>query len=252
MKRWVVACLGLLWACGSRAETEYQGLRGARFGDANGSLVYRYYVPPKADPREPLPLVLYLHSNGRQGSDNERQVDFRVTRWVENQLDHPCFVIAPQLPKGQWVDADFAKGNYSFDEAKLTNNLQLVIELLELFFKRYPIDRKRVYVVGTSLGGFGTWDLLMRRPDWFAAAVPIEGGGDPKQAARLAKIPIWAFHGAKDTHVPVAATREMIAALKALGASPKYTEYPDVDHESSARVFAPATGLDAWLFEQHR
>ncbi|HEX5661554.1 MAG TPA: hypothetical protein VFX59_30400, partial [Polyangiales bacterium] len=78
----------------------------------------------------------------------------------------------------------------------------------------------------------------------------IEGGSDPKQATRVAGIPIWVFHGAKDHTVPVAAAREMIQALKAIGSSPRYTEYPDVDHESAPRAFTPE--LDTWLFEQHR
>lgn len=247
-----VAWLCVLWACQSRAESEYKGLRGARFGDPQGSLMYRYYVPPSASAEHPLPLVLYLHSNGRQGSDNEKQVDYRVTRWVENQLAHPCFVLAPQLPKGFWVDTMFAKGNFVYDEGRLTEPMRLVFGLVELFRKRYPIDGSRIYVVGTSLGGFATWDLLTRKPEWIAAAVPIEGGGDPKQVTRFAHIPIWAFHGAKDTRVPVAATREMIEAMRAIGASPRYTEYPDVDHESAPRAFAPETGLDAWLFEQRK
>ncbi|MET0283191.1 MAG: dienelactone hydrolase family protein [Polyangiales bacterium] len=248
----LVAWLCFVGACQSSVDTEYKGLRGARFADSLGGLVYRYYVPPEADAEHPLPLVLYLHSNGRQGVDNEAHVDYRVTRWVENQREHPCFVLAPQLPKGYWVDTNFAKGSYRFDDGKVGQSMQLVIELLELFQKRYPIDRTRIYVVGTSLGGYGTWDLMMRRPQLIAAGVPIEGGGDPTQAIRVAGIPIWAFHGAKDKTVPVTATRAMIEALKAIHASPRYTEYPDVDHESAPRAFAAGTGLDDWLFEQHK
>jgi predicted peptidase len=243
MRRWGLIAFLCLWSCRSDAEHEYQGLRGARFADSRGALVYRYHVPPQAGPEHRLPLVLYLHDEGRAGRDNERQVDFRVTRW----LAHPCFVLAPQLPRGSWVAAKLAKGSYTFEEDKLTEPLQLVIELLELFLKRYPIDVSRIYVVGTSAGGFGAYELLMRKPHWFAAAVAIEGGGDPKQVTRFANIPLWAFHGVKDSKVPVAATRELIQALKAIGASPKYTEYPDTAWQ---RAFTPE--LDAWLFEQHR
>lgn len=253
MKRvWLIALLCLLCACRLREEAPIQGLRGARFTDEWGTMKYRYYVPPQADVNHRLPLVLYLHSDGRQGTSNKKQVDFRVTRWVDNQHAHPCFVLAPQLARGSWVNADFSFGSYTFDQAAITRGMQLVIDLVGLFVKHYPIDRSRIYVVGTSIGGFGTWDLLMRKPEGIAAAVPIEGAGDPAQAARLVGIPIWAFHGARDHVVPVSGSRAMIEALRAAGGTPKYTEYPDVDHDSAPRVFAPETGLDDWLFAQRR
>ncbi|HEY6881959.1 MAG TPA: dienelactone hydrolase family protein [Polyangiales bacterium] len=248
----LLALLCLLAACRLREEAPIQGLRGARFGDEWGSMKYRYYVPPQADVDHRLPLVLYLHGDGMQGRGNKKHVDARVTRWVDNQDAHPCFVLAPQLPRGAWVNADITFGSYTFEEAAITESMRLVIDLVSLFVKHYPIDRNRVYVVGTSLGGFATWDLLMRKPEGIAAAVPIEGAGDPKQAARIANVPIWAFHGALDHVVPVSGSRAMIEALRAAGGAPKYTEYPDVDHDSGPRVFAPATGLDDWLFAQRR
>ncbi|HEX5658540.1 MAG TPA: hypothetical protein VFX59_15160, partial [Polyangiales bacterium] len=169
MWRWGLIAFCLLCACREPEDT-YRGLRGARFADPSGALMYRFYVPPDASPEHRLPLVLYLGS--QRGYDNEQHVDYRVTRWVENQLQHPCFVLAPQLPRGAWVAADPTKGSYTFDEAKLTEPMQLVIELLELFMKRYPLDLTRIYVVGD----YGAWELLMRKPHWFAAAIVIEGG----------------------------------------------------------------------------
>jgi predicted peptidase len=243
---------GLLLVACSGPTDPYKGLQGARYADASGALLYRYYVPPAASREHPLPLVLYLHSNGRQGADNTKHIDFRVTRWVEDQARHPCFVLAPQLPQGYWVDWDFKRGNYALDALSITPALQMTIRLLRQLLDKYPIDRSRLYVVGTSLGGFGTWDLLAREPDRFAAAVPIEGGGDPSKAQLFAQVPIWAFHGARDQTVPVAATRAMIEALRAAGGSPKYTEYADIDHEAPSRVFLPQTGLDDWLFAQRR
>jgi predicted peptidase len=212
--------------------------------------MYRYFVPPEADADHPLPLVLYLHGDDRQGIDNQKQVDSQVTHWIEHRATHPCFVLAPQLPKGFWVATDFAKGNYAYEEQKLTESMKLVLGLVELFVKHYAVDRARIYVAGSEIGGFGTWDLLTRKPEWFAAAVPIDGGGDPAQVARFAKIPIWAFHGRRDHAVPVAATRAMIEALEKAGGSPKYTEYKDVDHDSARRALTPE--LDAWLFAQRR
>jgi predicted peptidase len=247
---WLV--LLVMTACARDIETEHEGLRGARFDRPYGAFVYRYFVPPTASAQRELPLVIYLHSNGRQGDDNRKQVDFRVSRWVKNQASYPCFVLAPQMPEGRWVDVDYPRGRYDLATTPATVWMRLTIALIEEKLKHWSVDRRRVYLLGTSLGGYGTWDLLARRPDWFAAAVPIEGGGDPRVAARFADVAVWAFHGAADRSVPVDGSRLMIEALRAAGGTPRYTEYPDVDHDSPARVFAPETGLDAWLFSQAR
>jgi predicted peptidase len=101
------------------------------------------------------------------------------------------------------------------------------------------------------MGGYGTWDLLARRPDLIAAAVPICGGGDEQEVGRFAHIPIWAFHGADDTTVPVARSRNMVAALRAAGANVRYTEYAGTGHDS----WTPASQepeLLPWLFSQRR
>ena len=115
--------------------------------------------------------------------------------------------------------------------------------------KEFSIDATRLYVTGLSMGGYGTWDALQRYPDRFAAAVPICGGGDVKQAKKIAQIPIWAFHGDKDTAVPVERTRSMIAALKEAGGMPKYTEYPDVGHDSWTATYKDPA-LHEWMFAQ--
>jgi predicted peptidase len=101
------------------------------------------------------------------------------------------------------------------------------------------------------MGGYGTWDLAARRPELFAAAVPICGGGDVKMADKLAKVPIWVFHGDKDGAVPVERSREMIAAIEKAGGKPKYTEYKGVGHDSWTATYRDPKVI-AWLFEQKR
>ncbi len=64
------------------------------------------------------------------------------------------------------------------------------------------IDTSRIYICGLSMGGYGTWDLTARYENFFAAAAPICGGGNPENGAKLAKLPIWCFHGGKDNVVP--------------------------------------------------
>ena len=101
------------------------------------------------------------------------------------------------------------------------------------------------------MGGGGVWDLIGRRPDLFAAAVPICGAGDSSIAPRLIHLPIWCFHGDADKLVDVQYARTMIAALKKAGGHPRYTEYPGVGHDSYVKAFAEPE-LSDWLFNQKR
>ena len=101
------------------------------------------------------------------------------------------------------------------------------------------------------MGGYGTWDLISRRPELFAAAIPVCGGGDPAQAEKLAKLSIWAFHGDADPLVPVERPRDMIAAIKKAGGEPKYTEYKGVGHDAWTPTYRDNKVLD-WLFEQKK
>ena len=113
--------------------------------------------------------------------------------------------------------------------------MELVLELIDKLAAELPVDQRRRYITGLSMGGFGTWDAIERRPQFFAAAIPICGRGDPAQAAKLTKLPIWAFHGEKDPVVPVHRTKDMIAAIRAAGGTPKMTLYPDAGHDCSDR-----------------
>jgi len=125
------------------------------------------------------------------------------------------------------------------------------LEMLAALQSEYSIDPARILITGLSMGGFGTWDAVMRNPTLFAAAMPICGGGDPGKAALLKALPIWAFHGSADDIVPVAATRQMVDALKAVGGSIKYTEYPGGGHNVWGQTYADAEVL-RWLIDQHR
>ncbi len=101
------------------------------------------------------------------------------------------------------------------------------------------------------MGGFGTWDALARYPNLFAAAVPICGGADPTTADRYAKLPIWAFHGAKDPVVKVSRSRDIVGALRAVGSEIRYTEYPEAPHDSWTETYKNPE-LYAWLFAQQK
>ena len=114
-----------------------------------------------------------------------------------------------------------------------------------------PVDPDRVFLTGLSMGGYGTWDLAARMPDRFAAILPICGGGDIATATRIARLPIWCFHGDADDAVPVERSRQMIAAVKAAGGKPRYSELPGVGHDSWTPAYRDPAVLE-WLFDQSR
>ena len=158
------------------------------------------------------------------------------------QARYPAFVVAPQLPgDNEWA----GKG------ADVSPYAGLVLDLLTSLRREYAIDPNRIYLVGQSLGGFGTWDLISKRPGLFAAAIPLCGGGEITRIAAARGIPIWTFHGAKDQTVPVIRSRELVDALRAMGSPIKYTEYPEVAHDVWTRAFAERD-LPDWLFAQRR
>ena len=114
-----------------------------------------------------------------------------------------------------------------------------------------PIDPGRIYLTGLSMGGYGAWELAARIPERFAAVAPICGGGDEAQAAKLVGLPIWCFHGADDKVVPVERSRSMVAAIKAAGGEPKFSELPGVGHDSWTPAYRDGALL-GWLFQQRR
>jgi predicted peptidase len=104
------------------------------------------------------------------------------------------------------------------------------VQFVEQVSARYEVDPERIYLVGFSMGGYGTWHVAADYPTMFAAIAPICGGGQPKDAEALAHLPTWAFHGAKDEVVPVTESERMIQAMRAAGGAPKLTVFPDAGH----------------------
>ncbi len=244
-----VFVLGLTTAAGA-AEEKHPLFEKKVYTDAQGhELPLRLLKPEHYDPKEKYPLVLFLHGAGERGTDNDKQLIHGVREFAkeENRKKYPCFVIAPQCPTGdRWAD---------WSAKRLPDQplppMRLVIEMLKKAQKEYSIDPQRIYVTGLSMGGFGTFDLIERHPDWFAAAVPICGGGDVSAAPKIAKIPLWIFHGAKDKVVPVTNSRDMVEAVKKAGGHPRYTEYPDAGHDSWTATYKDPE-LYTWLFAQKK
>lgn len=224
--------------------------------EKNGkSLPYRLYIP-QGHEGEKLPLVLFMHGAGERGTDNIKQFingDWLLRRLVEGQDVHPCYILAPQCPEEgdqRWVNEAFECGTYCYDQTVLSEPMRLAIDILDMVEEKYPIDRKREYVTGLSMGGYATWYLISRFPERFAAAVPVCGGGDPAQAEKIRSVPVWTFHGDQDDIVPISGTRALVDALRQVGGDIRYTEYPGVMHGSWVNAYSEPDLVD-WLFS-HR
>jgi predicted peptidase len=221
----------------ARAKDEDAMLEKREYIDAVGKkLKYRLLLPPDYDPKTKYPLVLLLHGAGERGDDNTKQLIHGVAEFTkpENRKKYPCFLVAPQCPEGKkWVEVDWGADSHVMPKDP-SEPLRLALELIDALQKDYSIDKSRLYVTDT-----------------FAAAVPICGGADEKQAEKIAKLPIWVFHGAKDGAVKPSRSRNMVEALKKAGGAPKYTEYKDVGHDSWVPAYKDAEMM-AWLFGQKK
>lgn len=237
----------LFFHLGTMAQKTPPPFKKFLYTDKSDSLPYGILSPLKTEANKKYPLVIFLHGAGERGNDNEQHFKHIQLLFTTNTLNKfPCFVVAPQCPKNN-VWSQLTQGKSL--SASPTRPMKLFLELYDQILKDYPIDPARIYVTGISMGGFGTWDLLARFPDRFAAAVPICGGGDEKTAARIKHIPVWVFHGALDDIVSPALSRKMVSALQAQGAAPGYTEYPGIKHSSWYQAYKEPM-LMTWLFKQ--
>ncbi|GAB6166700.1 hypothetical protein JCM19992_27000 [Thermostilla marina] len=244
-------------AAHARAETVEETLR-ARMekrvyrNDAGESLPYRLLVPEGYDAGKKYPLILFLHGAGERGDDNALQLKHAQVLHLAADPAHPCFVVAPQCPVNRkWVEVAWSFDKPHETPEKPSYAMRLTLEILDALEKEFSIDPDRRYVTGLSMGGFGTFDILVRRPNYFAAAIPLCGGADDGRAAEFKHVPIWVFHGEKDPAVPVARSRSVVAVLKNLGADVRYTEYPGAGHNIWERAYYEP-GLREWLFAHVR
>src|SRR5262249_13737524 len=219
------------------ADKDERGFLHRVLKDTDGNEArYVLFVPHDYKGDKPYPVILFLHGIGESGSDRERQAKVGLGPAIRNQEKTFGFLaVCPQSQKRTWR-ADSEDG-------------QRAVRILDEVMKQYKVDARRVYLTGLSLGGMGTWSLAVRYPDRWAAIVPVCGGGDPRQAAKIKHIPCWCFHGDTDQAVPVDRSRQMIEALKAADGKPKYTEYPGVGHNSWDKAYGTAE-LYEWLLMQ--
>jgi len=221
------------------------------FTGADGS-VFRYRWAEKLpNDGSKVPLVIFLHGAGERGTNNVAQLRHGVGElldWLDKH-EKGYRLVAGQVPNDKrWVEVDWnAKGHAMPKKPSETMSLELA--LLDRLLADPRTDAQRVYVTGISMGGYGTWNIVCRRPDMFAAAMPICGGGDTTQAAKIAHVPIWVFHGSADRAVPVCRSRNMVSALWSAGSNVHYREYPDAGHNAWTRTYRDDEVLK-WFFSQ--
>ncbi len=206
---------------------------------------------PKNFGKKKLPLFIWLHGAGERGDDNVSQLIHIVPYLCSDmvQTTYPCIVLAPQCPEeGYWAPVKRHEW-VVINNGTITPSMHGFLELLDFILKDSAIDKSRVYVGGLSMGGFGTYDILSRRPDLFAAAVPICGGADLGKIELFKDIPLWVFHGSEDLVVNPQISRNLIEMLKQKGRVVRYTEYKGKGHDIWNEAIKEPELLP-WLFSQ--
>ena len=231
--------------------------RSVRLG--NESHAYKVWVPPGFDRGRSWPVILFLHGAGEAGTDGVQQTEVGLGPVLRSHSERfPAVVVFPQAPPGEVWLGDVARA---------------ATAALDQTIAEFRGDPDRIYLAGLSMGAYGCWVLAFEKPERYAAIVSVAGGivppaarlarlrelpptlkaDDPyaATAARVKGIPAWLFHGADDPTVPVTESRRIVAALEQAGASPHYTEYEGVGHNSWDRAFADPE-LPKWLLAQRR
>ena len=191
---------------------------------------YLLHLPPdyKANKKKRWPLMIFLHGAGERGTNLSVVTKHGPPKVVKNKTDFPFILVSPQCPPGErWDD-------------------ETIMALRQHAIDKYRVDTDRVYLTGLSMGGFGSWSLAVSYPNKFAAIAPICGGGetipillaDKRKQEQLRKVPIWAFHGAKDTAVKLEESERMVNAFKRIGSeNVQLTVYPEAQHDSWTETY---------------
>lgn len=252
----------LLFFCLATASAfaQYQEYDSLLYISAKGdSLRYRQLNPQQIEQGKKYPLVLFLHGAGERGNDNISQLRHGGMMFTNpvNREKYPAFVLAPQCPTDLYWPTQkrpdsFHKGNPFPLSQEISRPLALTKELLDQVIANYPIDSDRIYIVGLSMGGMGTFDMACRFPDLFAAAIPICGGIHTDRFSGFSsKTAFRIFHGDADSVVPVRFSRDAYLKLKSQGINVEYIEFPGVNHGSWDPAFNKADFME-WLFLQKK
>lgn len=193
-----------------------------------------YYKYISDTEKENMPLIIDIHGAGGRGKELSLINDGRVRAYLSRHTEYDCIVVSPQCHCDTWFEL--------FD---------VLLEFIDKMRKDSRVDTSRVYLTGASMGGYTSWQIAMSRPEWFAALVPLCGGGMYWNAWRIKDIPIWAFHGALDKTVLPEETLHIASAVNQCGGNAKITIYPKCDHNVWDTVYTSADMWN-WMFAQKK
>ena len=195
--------------------------RAYRSAVDNSLQPYRLFIPESYNASKPTPLVVALHG---MGGDENSMFDSYANGLLKREAERIGFLVV--CPKGR-DSASMYRGTAEQD----------VLDVMADVRRTYRVDAARIYLMGHSMGAYGTWSIAMDHPDIFAALGPISGGGCPAGMVKIRHIPQYVVHGDDDRTVPVSQSRNMVEAGKKAGAEIVYVEVPGGSHTS---VAAPA------------
>lgn len=226
------------------------------FIQGKDSLLFRLLLPQNFDESKQYPVLIFLHGSGERGNDNEAQLTHGSKLFLDESVrkDFPAIVVFPQCPQDDfWANiVRTPQDRFGFRKGgKPGKAMKLLMGLTDKLSSLSYASKDQIYVGGLSMGGMGTLELLRRKPRDFAAAFCICGGDNVANARKYKRIPLWFFHGGKDTTVPPEKSEAVVAELKRLKAPVKLTIYPEANHNSWDAAFAEPELLP-WLFSQKK
>lgn len=241
---------------------------------SNGlKMPYRLFHPYDTSIKK-KPLIVFLHGRGDRGTDNDAKIyheagiitNTNSLLTEEMQAKYPCYILVPQC-SDKTINEEWAKwigntpetpfeglgkdGSYSMNRLPSASG-EAALELIDKVIKNNTIDTNRIYIIGLSMGGFGTWEFVARKPNLFAAAIPMAGYSDASQIEKIQHIPFWIFHGSADKWNPVEGSRTMYKLLKEKNADVSYTEYKNTHHGDAFQKAFNEETLIPWLFSKSK
>lgn len=243
----IAACAAFCFAMKAKAQTANATLPTEKLKfslSREVEMQYLYHLPKEyqAGGKQRWPLMLFLHGAGERGTDVQRVAIHGPMGMVKQGTNFPFIIVAPLCPNGERWQNDS------------------LLKLLDTVTAKFAVDTNRIYLTGLSMGGYGTWKLGLSHPDKFAAIAPICGGasmidvilGTWDKKKELEKLPVWAFHGAKDDVVPPIESERVVNSLKKAGVKNiKLTVYPEAKHDSWKEAYADPKFYE-WLLKQSR
>ncbi len=227
-------------------------------------LPYRLYISEHYDETKKYPLVIHLHGAGMRGNDNRFQLyyDLRENQMLFAYQHYENFIFAiPQCPEGIMWSSYMEKIFPQIPEVPPTHAdcpenriAKAVYGLTMALAEQYSVDKERLYVTGTSMGGAGVYEMLYRYPQTFAAGLSGCGVSDPADASVLCHTPLYILHGDADTLISVNYSRQMVTALSENSAEYVYIECHGLGHDFTAGENGEAILGDAmrWCFGHRR